>query len=219
MNRIEKQIYRMKEEMLASGLDLSNTQIARFQKYISLLLEWNRRTNLISRKDEHNIVSRHIFESLAVLDMIPIPFESRVIDIGTGAGFPGIPLKIMREDLRMSLLDSKRMKTLFLREVASELNFNDLDIINERAEAASQSARYKRKYDIIFARAVSELINLYEWSNGFADSGARILAIKGGDLTEELSRFSERYSNVSVKLIPVTSPLVETERTLAIISF
>ncbi|MEE4312009.1 MAG: 16S rRNA (guanine(527)-N(7))-methyltransferase RsmG [candidate division KSB1 bacterium] len=203
--------------MRRTGRALSGDKVLQFSLFVERLLTWNQRTNLISKRDEAHIVKHHILDSLAILDVFSLKQGGHVIDIGTGAGFPGIPLLIERPDLHMVLLDSKRMKTLFLRDVVAELGLSQVEVLNQRAEIAVQNEKYAARFDYVLSRAVSDLKSVYEWSAGFATDNACIVAIKGGDLSGELHRFQAAYPNVPVKKIPVTSGLAVKERVLIVI--
>ena len=214
---IEKQIGILQEQMRRAGRALSEEKVSRFSLFAERLLAWNQRTNLISKRDEAHIVTHHILDSLAILDVFPLKQGAHVIDIGTGAGFPGIPLFIDRPDLHMVLLDSKRMKTLFLRDVVSELGLSRVEVVNQRAEMAAQNERYAARFDYVLSRAVSDLKIVYEWSAGFTSDSACIVAIKGGDLIGEVNRFQKAYPDVPVQMIPVTSGLAVKDRVLIVI--
>jgi 16S rRNA (guanine527-N7)-methyltransferase len=156
-------------------------QMAQLQKYIALLLEWNQRINLISPNDEERIAERHILESLAVLSAWTFPQKASVLDLGSGGGFPGVPLKIMRPDLTMTLLESRQKKALFLNTVVRELKLENCHVVNARAEKFSGE-----KFSIVIARAVADLKTLWEWSRPLLIDGGALLAMKGGELDNEL---------------------------------
>ncbi|MCI0511951.1 16S rRNA (guanine(527)-N(7))-methyltransferase RsmG [candidate division KSB1 bacterium] len=141
----------------------------------------------MSQHDLGRIISRHFLESVAVLFAIDIPAASRVLDLGSGAGFPGIPMKIMRPDLQMVLVDSKRLKYLFLKIVKSELNLSGLSIQNQRIE--NLPSAFYEQYQFVVSRAVTTLTQLWEWSAPYLAPGGRLLAMKGGDLTVEIAQF------------------------------
>ncbi len=166
---------------------LLSSQIVAFKQYWQLIQQWNLRTNLVSQHDLGRIISRHFLESVAVLFAIDIPAASRVLDLGSGAGFPGIPMKIMRPDLQMVLVDSKRLKYLFLKIVKSELNLSGLSIQNQRVE--NLPSAFYQQFQFVVSRAVTTLTQLWEWSAPYLAPGGRLLAMKGGDLTVEIAQF------------------------------
>ena len=176
----------------------SPEQIAHLQKYIALLLDWNQRINLISPNDEDRIAERHILESLAVLSAWPFPQNSTVLDLGSGAGFPGIPLKIMRPDLVMTLLESRQKKTLFLNTVVRELPLANCRVVNARAEDLPKTSG--EKFSIVIARAVADLKTLWEWSKPLLVSNGVLLAMKGGELNAELRALKKFDSRIEQKV-------------------
>ena len=216
-NVIEDDLSRLQRNMMAMGMPLSSRQIDDFKRYVDLLLEWNRSINLISRQDEHNVVTKHIFESLSLLDAVPISSGATIIDVGTGAGLPGIHLKIVRSDLKLSLLDSRRKKVLFLENVVRELNLQEVSIIPGRVEEISQDSGHRNRYDMIISRAVAELTPLFTWSYALLRPQGTFIAIKGGDMTAEIKRFRDKYPSHRIEEIHVMSRLVPPERDLSII--
>ena len=174
----------------------SSKQIGQLQKYITLLLEWNQRINLISPNDEERIAERHILESLAVLSAWPFPENASVLDLGSGGGFPGVPLKIMRPDLAMTLLESRQKKTLFLKAAVQELKLSNCRVVNARAEKLT-----KERFSIVVARAVADLKTLWKWSRPLLIEGGVLLAMKGGELDNELQTLNKFHSNVAYQLL------------------
>lgn len=184
----------IKEVFRAVGLALSDLQAEQFRVYRHELLRWNRKVNLISRKDEARIVERHFVES-AALSKLPV-FEGgvSVLDIGTGAGFPGLPLKIVRRDIEILLLDSKRMKSLFLKALTAKLKLDRVRVLYERAEKAATATEYKEKFDVVVCRAIAELADVYSMAAPFLKKHGSLVAIKGSRLTAELARFQSAHS-------------------------
>ncbi len=196
---------------------LSDIQKDQFEIYLTKLLHWNKRTNLISRNDENNIVTKHFLESISMLDVIDIPSNSSIIDIGTGAGFPGLPLKIIRPDLTMVLLDSKRFKVLFLKDVLKAFDFDDVIVVNERSEVAGLNADFNENFDYILARAVTNLKLLYKVTFNFLKDNSYLLALKGGNLKDEVLEFREKYQSEKIEIIPIVSMLLQKERDIVVV--
>jgi 16S rRNA (guanine527-N7)-methyltransferase len=144
-------------------------------QYIELLEKWSQRTNLISLHDQRRIVRRHITDSFAFCQATVIPPGAAVLDLGSGAGLPGIPLAIIREDLQITLLDSKRMRALFLREVVEQLGLLNVRVLNERVEALAR----QRSFNVVTARAVASVEQLWEWSKELLLPGGRMVTQKG----------------------------------------
>lgn len=192
-------------------------QIGQLQKYISLLLEWNQRINLISPNDEERVAERHILESLAVLSAWPFSEKASVLDLGSGAGFPGVPLKIMRPDLVMTLLESRQKKTLFLNTVVRELPLANCRVVNARAEDLAKTSG--EKFSIVIARAVADLKTLWEWSKPLLAEGGVLLAMKGGGLDDDLQALKKFDSQVTTQILNYPKPWeVETTRRLVVLT-
>lgn len=185
-------------------LDAPDNSMDLFGKYHKLLLEWNRRHNLISRSDESHIVRRHFIDSLCLLRMIDIPKNSRLLDLGTGAGFPGIPLKIVRPDLDLVLLEAKRKKGLFLRQLLSDLGLRDVTLFIGRAE---ESASQIPAVDMVCSRAVAEASTLLKWGILYIKpAGGSIIALKGPDAESELKSIPDRIGSYTIdqcRFLPV----------------
>lgn len=169
-------LLRSTEEM---GLSLSEEQLAQFMEYQRLLLLWNQRMNLTAITDPYEIVTKHFLDSISPLCYREIRPEDTWIDVGTGAGFPGIPLKIMRPEGRAILLDSLQKRIRFLDEVISGISLANISCIHARAEEAGRVALYHEQMDICFARAVAKLPVLCEYCLPFVKPGGLMLAYKG----------------------------------------
>ena len=192
-------------------------QIDQFSKYLSKLIEWNKRINLVSKNDESRVAEKHFFVSMAILDVITIPKGSYVVDVGSGAGFPGLPIKIVRPDINLTLVDSKRMKTLFLLDVVKSLDVQGFKIVNERAEIACLKPEFHKKFDYVVCRAVSNLVNIFQWTKPFLKPGANILALKGGNFEQEIESLKKEIGVVKYKLLPMKSLLLSELNDLVII--
>jgi len=177
--------------------ELSESQLAQFGAYFDLLLRWNQRVRLISPGDESKIVSRHVFESLALVNLGLIPSQATVLDLGTGAGFPGLPIAIACPQLQMTLLDSRRMKTLFLTQVIRGLQLQNTEVVCARAEDLSKDI--SKRFDCVLARAVATLSELWEWSSELLRHEGLLLAQKGGNMEEEIDALISRHPNIILK--------------------
>ncbi len=158
------------------GIDLSPTQREKFSLYIENLLLWNQRINLVSSKDIGRLAQRHLLESLAPLKLIPIKEGEEVLDLGSGAGFPGLPLKIARPDLLLSLTESTRKKALFLQKMVDLLRLSQTEVLWKRGEEL-----IGRRWDLILSRAALRIDDLLPLSLSLLRRGGRLLAFgKGG---------------------------------------
>ena len=153
--------------------------------YLRLLLEWNRRMDLIAEAGEEEILDRHFTDSLTVLRTELIPERSRIIDVGTGAGFPGMVLAMARGDLEVTLLDAQQKRLNFLEAVGRETGMTNITLMHGRAEDAARDRKHREQYDVALARAVAPLNVLGEYLLPFVRIGGCALCWKGPALKEE----------------------------------
>ena len=146
----------IKDWCLKNSIDISEKQLSQFETYASLLKEWNEKMNLTAITDDEGIAVKHFIDSISVLKFADLRQNSRLIDIGTGAGFPGIPIKIMRPDVEITLLDSLNKRLIFLEEVCGKIGIK-ADIVHARAEELGQDPEYREKFDYSVSRAVANL--------------------------------------------------------------
>lgn len=167
-------------------IEINDEQIKSFEKYMSLLLEWNEKINLTAITQPEEVKLKHFVDSLTVLKYIND--DDRVIDIGTGAGFPGIPLKIMKENAKITLLDSLNKRINFLNIVIETLNLRNIQAIHGRAEEIARNKLYREKYDVVVSRAVANLSTLTEYMLPFVKVGGKCICMKGANVNEELKK-------------------------------
>jgi len=211
---------------LKSVLNQLNAQscaFKKFQDYHSLLLDWNRRVNLISKQDERRIVLRHFIDSLTLLKAIPFPKNIRVLDLGTGAGFPGVPLKIIRPDIHLTLLESNRKKGLFLKQLILNLNLRKIKLFIGRAENLVSEID---PVDMICSRAVTKINTLLQWSIPYIKpSGGNLIALKGLNGNAELQKLPNSihtrniYRSRWIALTPFPDILPNLERYMIQLEF
>ena len=175
------------EGVNALGIELDDDKINKFILYKQILKEWNQKINITSITDDTEIDVKHFIDSLTPLNVNLFEHGIKIIDIGTGGGFPGIPLKIVREDLDMVLLDSLNKRIRFLDEVINKLELENIIAIHGRAEELGRNASHRGKYDIAISRAVASLDTLSEYSLPFVKVGGYFISMKGPDFDEELS--------------------------------
>ena len=144
----------------ALGLALAPDQLDRFERYCAALIDWNRRVNLTAITDPIDVARRHFLDSLSVLSVCEMRAGDRLVDVGSGAGFPGLPIRIARPDLQVTLLEATRKKCEFLRRVVDALDLSDVAIVNARAEDAARAATHRAQYDWALARAVADMATL-----------------------------------------------------------
>lgn len=169
-------------------LGLTETQLLQFVRYAELLVEWNAtRMNLTRLVSPRDIAVKHFLDSLALLTILTPAINSRVIDVGTGAGLPGLALKIARPDLRVTLLDSTAKKLGFCRAVADDLGLSTVETVHARAENAAKFPKLAGKFDLVVARAVAPLETLLPWLAPFVAPGGQIAALKGASVADEIA--------------------------------
>lgn len=175
-----------------NGLLLSQQQIELLALYGELLRETNQKVNLISRKDEENIFEKHILHSLTLAMPAVVGFEfnegERIFDIGSGGGLPGIPVKIIRNDLTITLCDSIAKKMIAVQEMIDGLSLKGITTIIGRAEESAKKPQHKGRYDKIISRAVAPLDELVGWTKDLLKPNGMLISLKGGDLSEEIKR-------------------------------
>ena len=169
------------------GVALTEEKLQKFALYLSLLLEWNKKINLTAIKDTEQIIIKHFADSLSLLQYMDIPKNAAVIDVGSGAGFPGIPLAIARSDIRLMLLDSLGKRMMFLQTVVQRLSIA-AQTLHARAEEAGQKQQYREKYDIAVSRAVAALPVLAEYCLPLVKPGGVFAAMKGPQAHQELQQ-------------------------------
>lgn len=177
---------KLKEYCEEIGINLDDTALDRFQKYMSLVVEWNEKINLTSITEKEEFIVKHFFDSLTLLSKVNVPKGAKVIDVGTGAGFPGVPLKIARPDIELTLLDSLNKRLVFLGDyVFPELGLS-AEIVHGRAEDCSKIPKFREKFDIATSRAVANLSSLAEYCLPFVKIGGVFVPMKGPDCSEEI---------------------------------
>ncbi|MBE7023116.1 MAG: 16S rRNA (guanine(527)-N(7))-methyltransferase RsmG [Ruminococcaceae bacterium] len=169
------------------GFDLDERKMEKFEKFSSLLVEWNEKMNLTAVTDPEGISVKHFLDSIAPLSAVNFKEGARVIDVGTGAGFPGIPIRIVRDDLNFTFLDSLNKRINFLNEVSKELSFENVEFVHGRAEEAGKDKRFREKYDYAVSRAVANMKVLCEYCLPFVKVGGAFAAFKQFEVDDEIS--------------------------------
>lgn len=172
------------------GISISQIQYDRLFRYSELLTQWNEKINLTAITDPEGITVKHFFDSVYPFTMFDLPENSTVIDVGTGAGFPSCPLKIFRDDINLTLLDSLNKRVKFLTALSEEISLN-ANCIHGRAEELGKNPEYREKYDCATARAVANLTDLSEYCLPFVKVGGIFAALKGSSGETELEEAKE----------------------------
>ncbi len=211
-------------DLLAAGahdfdLDLSPAQLDQFARYADLLIDWNARFNLTSIVDPRDIVIKHFLDSLSAARSIP-PGPIKLIDVGAGAGLPGLPLKFVRPEISLTLLEATRKKCDFLKAVVDDLHLTAVTVVNARAEEAGRMDEHRELYDIAVARAVADLPVLIEYLLPVVKIGGFAVAQKSREAEDELDRADTAIlllGGLGSEIIKVHVPGLDDERTLILV--
>ncbi|HJU50353.1 MAG TPA: 16S rRNA (guanine(527)-N(7))-methyltransferase RsmG [Pseudogulbenkiania sp.] len=187
-------------------LDLTQEQIARLESYLALLAKWNQTYNLTAVREEERMVSYHLLDSLTLVPQLA--GGTRLLDVGSGGGMPGIPAAIARPDLQVVLLDSNHKKTTFLRQAVIELKLDNVEVITDRVEAYQP----EQKFDRITSRAFAELAEFVKLTRHLLAPGGQYVAMKGVYPYEEIALLPEGVAVAEV--VPLTVPGLDAERHL-----
>ncbi len=178
------------------GWPLTEGQLAAFQIYADELELWNARSNLTAITGLEAVQVKHFLDSLTCLQAMPVQTGLAVIDVGSGAGFPGLPFKIVRPDIRLTLLESVGKKAEFLRHMAARLGLPDVAVVQGRAEDHAQNASYRETYDVVVARAVAELRVLAELTLPLCRVGGIVIAQKRAGIDGEIASAAQAISTL-----------------------
>jgi 16S rRNA (guanine527-N7)-methyltransferase len=170
--------------------ELAADKIELLDKLMPLYTDWNSKINVISRKDMDQFYCNHVIHSLSIAKLHPFSSGQNIMDIGTGGGFPGIPLAILYPDVNFTLVDSIRKKTTVVSEVALALGLKNVNVINDRFENITES------YDVIVSRAVAPALKLVNFTKQSLAKGGKHIFIKGGDLSEEKKELLKKYKSM-----------------------
>ena len=209
------------EELFNSYLkerDLEKDQIEQFYSYMNLLLEWNEKINLTAITEPKEVIIKHFIDSLTIAKYIPQ--GATLVDMGTGAGFPGIPLKIYRKDIKITLVDSLNKRIKFLNEVIEQLNLEEIETIHARAEEFGRNSKYREGFDIATSRAVANLATLSEYLVPLVKVNGKCICMKGPDIEEEIQNGRKAIKVLGGNISKVDSfklPYTDIKRTVLIV--
>lgn len=224
-----------------NGLSVSDDRLELLERYVSQLLEWNKKLNLISRKDEENIWRRHILQSASLFFHVSLVPDRQILDLGTGGGLPGIPIKILSPHLSVTLIDSVRKKILAVESILRELSLHDVRVACGRAEDLAKREEFRNQFDYVIVRGVATLKELVQWSLPFLqrrkseaahsndDPHMRfieppaLIALKGGDLGAEIRQASKSKRVKELTIVDLTIDMLgaaqDAERKAIIVHF
>lgn len=199
-------------------IEINSIEAEKFYDYMNLLLEWNEKINLTAITEPNDVILKHFIDSITINKYLKSAVN--VMDIGTGAGFPGIPLKIINEDKNFILLDSLNKRINFLNEVCTEIGLSNINCIHSRAEELAKNKEYREKSDVVVSRAVARLVTLLEYMLPYVKVGGRCICMKGANLKEELEEAKNAIEILGGKIELVEKiylPDSDMERNIVII--
>ena len=205
----------------AASLSLSEEHILKFTRYDALLVDWNERMNLTAITEPRDVAVKHMVDSLTAYDAALFSGAPTVIDVGTGAGFPGIPLKIFDPSIRLTLMDSLAKRLAFLEAVVEDLGLTGVTCVHARAEDAAHEPQRRERYDIAVSRAVARLPVLLEYTLPFVKKGGHLIALKGRTAEEEATDAKRALKLLGGRLEtirPVTLPGLSDKRAVLTIT-
>lgn len=203
------------------GIQLSDIQKKQFDKYYELLVEWNKVMNLTGITEYEEVNEKHFLDSVSIVKALDLNTVETVIDIGTGAGFPGIPLKIVFPHLKIVLLDSLNKRIQFLNRVIEELNLEDISTIHGRAEDFAKQTGYREQFDLCVSRAVANLSTLSEYCLPYVKVGGSFIPYKSGEIDDEVESAKNAVHLLSGKIkniIKFKLPETEIGRSFVVIN-
>lgn len=215
---MNEQLMKFEKGLAALGITISEEQKQQFLTYYEMLVEKNKVMNLTAITDFDEVVDKHFLDSLSLVKAYDLTQQVRILDLGTGAGFPGIPLKIAFPDLEIVLADSLNKRILFLDEVITTLGLKKIETVHARAEELAKNKEYREKFDLVVSRAVSKLSSLSEYCLPFVQVGGKFISYKSGEIEEELNQAKHAISVLGGEVLNVMKfDLEEQKRSFIVI--
>jgi len=209
----------LKKYMEASNFSLTDEQVLKFLKFEALLVSWNKNMNLTGITESEAIYEKHFVDSLTCFMTDHIKDHMKIIDVGTGAGFPGVPIKIYNPTLSITLLDALNKRLVFLQKVSEDLALDGVDFLHGRAEDYGQDENYRNQYDIVVSRAVADLAVLLEYCSPFLKINGYFIAQKGPKVFDEIKDAKEALLTLNLEVeavIPIKTQSIKAHHLLII---
>lgn len=209
---------KMNQYSKALNIIIDDIQIEKFYQYMELLLEWNEKINLTAITEPDDIILKHFIDSITINKYIEN--DKKVLDIGTGAGFPGIPEKIIREDINIVLADSLNKRINFLREVIQEIGLENINAVHGRAEELAHNKLYREKFDVVTSRAVAPLNTLLEYMLPFVKVNGLCICMKGSNAEEEIAISEKALEELGGEILDINKfqlPNTDISRNIIVI--
>ena len=203
------------------GINLSDTQMEQYNRYFELLVQWNEKINLTAITEPKEVAIKHMIDSITAYDENLFKDGTTVIDVGTGAGFPGLPLKIFCPEIKLTLMDSLNKRIKFLQTVVEELGLKDVECVHARAEEGARNKKYRESFDIAVSRAVARLPILCEYCLPFVKKGGHFIALKGmqyNDEADEAAKAIKVMGGSKTEIRPVKLPELDDKRAVITIT-
>ena len=203
------------------GIELNDKQMEQFNRYFELLVEWNEKINLTAITEPKEVAIKHMIDSITAYDEALFKDGATVIDVGTGAGFPGLPLKIFCPEIKLTLMDSLNKRIKFLQTVVEELGLKDVECVHARAEEGARNKKYRESFDLAVSRAVARLPILCEYCLPFVKKGGHFIALKGMQFQEEAEEAAKAIKVMGgskTEIRPVKLPEIDDKRAVITIT-
>lgn len=198
---------------------ISETQLNQFITYRDELKRWNRKINLTAIVDDHGIIVKHFLDSLSILRCFSIPPSAKIADVGTGAGFPGLPIKIYRPDIEVTLIEASKKKAAFLKYLLSILGLKSVKIANERAEELINLPVYNSQYDLVLTRYVASIIDSVEYCIPLLRTNGTLIAYKSWDIESEVRKAKPKLQQLGAVINGIIkSEITDMRRSFVLIN-